>query len=192
MAERGHYLTPFQRQLLQKSLQTDLRVEYRRRIQIMLLSDAGHTQAQICQELGCDPKTARYWMTIAQAGCAHQWHDRPMGRPRAVDEPYRERLKILVALSPREFGYAFHRWTARWLSKQLAKEFGIEVSDRHLNRLLKQMGLSTRSNHANPETAAAISSDTNIAIRDLPSNATPHSPWSAHTLTEIVTRMLPG
>lgn len=166
MAE-GHCLTPFQRHLLEKSLQTDLRPEYRRRIQIMLLADAGHPQTQICRELGCDPKTARYWITIAQSGRAHQWHDRPLGRPKAVDELYCDRLRSLVTHSPREFGYAFHRWTGHWLSKHLAKELGIEVSDRHLNRLLKQMGLSTRSNQNNPKSTVVTTPESNIVIRDL-------------------------
>jgi putative transposase len=39
--KQGQYLTPFQRKLLQKSIQTDLRPEYRRRIEIMLLADIG-------------------------------------------------------------------------------------------------------------------------------------------------------
>jgi hypothetical protein len=39
--EQGQYLTPFQRKLLLKSLQAELRPEYRRRIEIMLLADSG-------------------------------------------------------------------------------------------------------------------------------------------------------
>jgi len=57
-----------------------------------------------------------------------------------VNDQYLERLKELVSHSPRDYGYPFQRWTAQWLSKHL-KEFGIEVSDRHINRLLK-VGLS--------------------------------------------------
>jgi hypothetical protein len=50
--KQGQCLTPFQRKLLLKSLQTDLRPEYRRRIEIMLLADTGQSQAQICKALG--------------------------------------------------------------------------------------------------------------------------------------------
>ncbi len=140
---QSDYLTPFQRKLLQKSLQEDFHESYHQRIQIMLLADEGKSQTEICQTLGCCPATARHWMHIARSGMAHQWQDCPIGRPKAVNEQYLERLKELINQSPRDYGYSFRRWTVNWLKKHLAKEFGIEVSDRHLKRLLKQMGLST-------------------------------------------------
>ncbi|WP_375500778.1 transposase [uncultured Nostoc sp.] len=144
MENAGLCLTPFQRRYLLKSLETDLRAEYRRRIEIMLLCDAGESQAQICEALGCSQETARYWITIAQTGQAHKWSDRLMGRPKTVNEQYLARLKELVSHSPRLVGYSFEHWTAEWLSKHLAKELGIKVSNCHINRLLKEMGLSTR------------------------------------------------
>ncbi len=142
-AIQSQFLTPFQRKLLLKSLQTEQRPEYRRRIEIMLLADAGQSQTQICEALGCSQETARYWMTMTRTGQAHTWNDHPIGRPKTVNDEYLERLKDLVVHSPREYGYPFQGWTAQWLSKHLAKEFCIEISDRHINRLLKQMGLST-------------------------------------------------
>ena len=138
-------LSPLQQKQLQKSLETDLRPEYRRRIEIMLLANQGYSQSQICEQLGCSHETARYWIMMAQAGQALSWSDRPMGRPKTVSEDYRKRLKELVQQNPREFGYAFRRWTARWLAKQLEKEMGIKISNRYVNYLLKDMGLSTRA-----------------------------------------------
>jgi transposase len=167
---QGQYLTPFQHKFLLKSLETDLRPEYRRRIHIMLLADAGHSQTEICKALGCSPEMARYWMDIAQTGRAHLWNDRPMGRPKIVSAEYLARLKELVSHSPREYDYPFRRWTAQWLSKHLAKELGIEVSACHINRLLKQMGLSTR---LKPSTEEVASSQSNLTIRDLTSARVP-------------------
>ena len=138
------FLTPFQRKFLLKNLQPDLQPEYQRRLEIILLADMGKSQTQICQTLGCSPHMARYWTAVAEAGLAHKWQERPIGRPKHVSEQYLERLKELVTHSPREYGYGFQNWTAQWLSKHLARELGIEISDRHINRLLKQMGLSTR------------------------------------------------
>lgn len=139
----GKYLTPFQRKLLQKNLEDNLSESYRQRIQIMLLADEGKTQTEICQILGCCPATVRHWMHIARTGMAHQWQDCPLGRPKAINQEYLERLQQLLSQSPRDCGYGFRRWTVSWLRKHLAKELGIEVSDRHLKRVLKQMGLST-------------------------------------------------
>ncbi|HAA30120.1 MAG TPA: transposase [Cyanobacteria bacterium UBA8553] len=170
MENPGQCLTVFQRKHLLKSLQTDLRPEYSRRIEIMLLADTGQTQSQICKAVGCSPEMARYWMMVAQTGQAHHWNDQPMGRPKTVNEEYCDRLKELVIHSPREYGYPFQRWTAQWLGKHLAKELGIKVSDCHINRLLKQMGLSTRPKPATIEATNQTDTDNfSLVIRDLTS-----------------------
>lgn len=142
--ENGTLLSPFQRKLLLKNLEEDLRPEFLRRIKIMLLADSGRSQAEICQTLNCSNETARYWIYTARIGQAHNWHKLSIGRPKRVNEEYLSRLEELVNQSPRDCGYAFTRWTAQWLSKHLAKELNIEIGARHVNRLLKQMGLSTR------------------------------------------------
>ena len=166
----GKCLTSFQRKLLQKSLQEDLPESYRQRIEIMLLADAGKSQTEICRTLECCPATVRHWTHIARAGMAHQWQDCPIGRPKAVNEQYLERLKELVNGSPRDYGYSFRRWTANWLSKHLAKELGISVSDRHIKRLLKQMGLSTRPKLVNgSEDTVLEANSSKILICDLKS-----------------------
>ncbi len=162
----GECLTSFQRKLLQKSLQEDLPESYRQRIEIMLLADSGKSQTEICQTLGCCPATVRHWTHIARAGIAHQWQDCPIGRRKVVNDQYLERLKELVSSSPRDHGYSFRRWTASWLQKHLAKELGISVSDRHLKRLLKQMGLSTRPK-PNVEETAIRATGSKILISDL-------------------------
>ncbi|WP_414585561.1 helix-turn-helix domain-containing protein [Scytonema sp. PCC 10023] len=182
MENQSLYLTPFQHKLLLKSLKGDLRPEYRRRIEIMLLADAGQSQAQICKALGCSQEMARHWIVMAQTGNAHHWSDRPMGRPKAVNEQYLARLKELVSHSPREYGYPFQRWTAQWLSKHLAKELGIKVSSCHINRLLKEMGLSTRQKRETIEKGTNHTKDCSITIRDLQSNSEPNFLWSLNLI----------
>ncbi len=73
------------------------------------------------------------------------WGSQPVGRPKTINNDYLVRLKELVSHSPKQFGYPFERWTAHWLRKHLLQETGVAISDRHINRLLKQMGLSTRA-----------------------------------------------
>ena len=144
MENQSSILSLYERTTLQQRLATDLRPEYRRRIEIMLLADAGYSQTKICEQLGCSHETARYWIMMAQSGSALQWSDRPMGRPKTVNDTYRNRLQELVKNSPREFGYPFKRWSAHWLAKHLEQELGIKISTRYVNYLLKGMGLSTR------------------------------------------------
>jgi transposase len=168
-------LTPFQYKFLQKSLESDLPELYRQRIQIMLLASEGKTQTQICETLGCSQGTARHWMLMAQAGQAHNWNDSPIGRPKTVNDQYLERLKELASNSPHDYGYSFRRWTGQWLSKHLAKEFDIELSDRHINRLLKDMGLSTRPKPT-PIEDTAPQGGNRLAIRDLTETSVSVSP----------------
>lgn len=138
------YLTQFQIQLLEKNLQTETIPEYRQRIQIMLLADEGKTQTQICRILSCSPLTARHWIFMAKSGQAHNWKDQTIGRPKTITSEYRERLKQLMGESPKDLGYPFARWTGQWLSKHLSQEFNIEVTARHVNRLIEEMNDEVR------------------------------------------------
>jgi transposase len=133
----SEYLTDSQLQALEAALKEDLAPEYRQRIEIMLLTDAGRTQAQICRQVGCSPLTARHWMMMAKTCQAHLWQEQPIGRPKIVSDRYYQRLLEVVQTSPQEFGYGFSRWTGEWLSKHLYGELEIKVSARHVNRMLK-------------------------------------------------------
>jgi transposase len=144
-------LTPFQHRYLQGKLQEpNLNPQLRQRIEIMLLADEGKTQSEICRQLGCSTATAGRWILYAKAQMAHQYIEIPTGRPKTVNEQYLQRLQELVQSRPTEQGYTFRRWTASWLSKHLAKELGITISDRHISRLLRDLGLSTLPQSAVP------------------------------------------
>ena len=141
----GKYLTLLQRKTLEKSLSTkELRPEYQCRIRIMLLADEGLTEAEISKTLRCSVKTARRWIQQAKTGRIYSWQARPRGRPKTANEEYLARLEELAMSSPRDYGYPINYWTGQWLSDHLAKELGVTISDRHINRLLKQMGLSSK------------------------------------------------
>lgn len=174
MGDKGKYLTPFQRKLLDKTLQTKLHPKYRCRIKIMLLADMGYSKAQISKALGCTQETARYWIGQARAGQAHNWNDSPIGRPKVTNEQYIERLKQLVSNSPRDYGYSFQRWTGQWLSKHLNQELGIEVTPRHVNRLLKKMGLSTRCKAVN-DSVTNSKDNSSLILGELSSVSVPAS-----------------
>jgi putative transposase len=178
MEKQNQYLTIFERKLLSKTLETDLRPEYRRRLEIMLRADAGQSQSEICQQLGCSQETARYWILMARTGQSHKWNESPVGRPKVVSDRYLKRLRELAIQSPRDYDYSFQNWTAQWLAKHLAKEFGEQVSSCHINRLLKQMGISLKRNNKIVEQKNKSQKKTEIIIRDLQSNAKSDFFWS--------------
>ncbi|MDJ0582248.1 helix-turn-helix domain-containing protein [Crocosphaera sp.] len=165
--QRQNYLTSFQRKILTKNLKENIEEKYRQRIEIMLLADEGKSQTEICQLLGCCQATARHWIMMAKNGQAHCWKKSKIGRPKKINEQYLNRLKELVNHSPRNYGYSFGKWTAEWLSKHLAKEFNIKVSDRYINHLLKKMGLSTKSKLNAHE---KNQKKNNLIIQDLPNH----------------------
>jgi transposase len=166
-AMQGKFLTDFQRKSLLKSLKADLSQKQRSRIEIMLLADSGVSQSQICKKLRCSQSTARYWITIAREGKAHNWNTPPIGAPQKVTEQYLSRLGELASQSPREYGYAFERWTGNWLSKQLEKELGIKISDRRVNQLLKVI----RQDREKAEQVMSRAENSTITIKDLRSDA---------------------
>jgi transposase len=141
---KSKFLTPIQRQFLINKLRTNLQPGYRRRIEIMLLADIGKTQTEICKILGCSREMARYWVGILQKGMVYKWDKLPIGRPKSISNEYIEHLRELASYSPHKYGYAFSSWTTQCLSKHLAQEFGIQISRRHIHRLLKQMGISIK------------------------------------------------
>ena len=165
MNEQEPQLVKLLNKLLPEKLPADITPEARRRLEIILRTQLGQSQSKICREVGCSKETARYWMIVAQTGAISSWSENRVGRPRVVNDLYLESLRELVSHSPQKYGYGFKRWTAGWLSKHLAKELGIVISDRHVNRLLKQMGLSTRGNSSlgNGQTGKK----TTITIQDL-------------------------
>jgi transposase len=174
----GQCLTPLQRRNLIEERKSESRAEYRVRIEIMLLADTGKSQSEISSLLGCSQGTVRHWTFMAQVGRAYLWNVSPVGRPKKVSGTYVRRLKELVLQSPHEYGYSFRTWTASWLKKHLAKELGIEVTERHINRILKEMGLSARNMHGATEKAEIRELGVKrqrITIRDLVSD-TPSPP----------------
>lgn len=168
------FFTAEQYKDLLKNLPANLQPEYRRRLEIMLLADRGKSQTEICKILGCSQEMARYWMTAAKAGLVEEWHQRPIGRPKTVNQQYIERLKELLSHSPRKYGYAFSNWTSQWLSKHLATEFGIEISNRHINRLLKEMGLATQKRRLSKKAEIQDTKATSVIICDLQSHSDSH------------------
>ncbi|MGL6340198.1 MAG: helix-turn-helix domain-containing protein [Waterburya sp.] len=163
-------LTSILAEMFPENLLKKVDYRHRRRLEIILRSHLGQSQVEICSALGCSKDMARYWMAIANRPASDSWQDTCIGRPKMVNEEYLQRLQELVTSSPKEHGYAFKRWTAKCLSQHLSTELGIQISDRHVNRLLKQMGLSTKNSQHQTKSDESDSSKSalgRISIQDL-------------------------
>jgi transposase len=170
---KSSYLTPFQRQVLEENLHQELPDASRQRLEIVLLTDRGKSQAEICRTLGCCASTASRWIHLTKSGLAHKYLECPVGRPKLVTDEYIEFLRELLQHSPKDYGYPFNNWTVNWLSKHIAKEIGIEVSESHLKRVMGELGLSTRMasrlrQQSQDRSAKHPQTSASIFIADLP------------------------
>ena len=170
MEKQVQHIAELLAKILPEDIPDHLEPIHRRRLEIVIRTHMGQSQAEICSALGCSKDTARHWMTIAKTDRFSRWYEQPMGRPKRVDERYLQRLRELFNSDPREYGYSFSRWTAKWLGKHLAQELGIKISDRHVNRLLKQMGLSTRGKSKVKNAQKQVIKGQTIVIDDLSSS----------------------
>jgi transposase len=149
MKQSGIYLTPIQRLNLQQKLRSETaKPSYQQRISIILLADEGRSQSEICELLGCGFSTASRWINALQTGV---WQSTSVGRPAVVGDKYINYLQELLESSPRDHGYFVNRWTVHSLNKHLTEKLGVAISDRHLKRLLKDLGLSTLSKPSQSE-----------------------------------------
>jgi PAS domain S-box-containing protein/diguanylate cyclase (GGDEF)-like protein len=80
----------------------------------------------------------------AETEQSNNWNIPLLGRPKTISNRYIDRLRELVAHNPKDYGYNRKRWTGQLLKGHLAREFEVDISDRHINRLLQEMGLSAR------------------------------------------------
>jgi transposase len=163
-------LAEFQKKFLEKeSKKQDLSERDKKRIAIMIQCTEGKTQKEICEVVKCAPATARHWMQVAKEGKAHRWREfRQDGRPLKIDVHHLNRLIDLLNQRPKDVGFRLlEEWTTKALQKQLLREFGTKVSERHINRVLKKAGYSIRSKSKAESDQANSFRQSKVVIQDL-------------------------
>lgn len=120
-----------------------------RRCQIVLKSSQWQTPRQIAQQLGCSDQTVRQAIrAYQQTGLAclqEKSHARRNQEP-SIKEAGTDRLKELIRLSPRTFGYETSVWTRSLLAEMLHQEghTAYQVSPSTITMTLKRPGISWR------------------------------------------------
>lgn len=117
----------------------------RTRALVVLMSGAGRSGSEIAGMLGVSLRMVRSvrarWRRRAFDGL--QDAPRP-GRPPRADAAYIRRMVSAVQKDPREFGFAFTRWTAPRLVEYLHGETGVRVTPEWLTELLHTHGFAWR------------------------------------------------
>jgi transposase len=138
MKKHGVQLTDAQRTDLQERLEGPLTRRQRNRVEILLRSDAGDTDAEIAAELGVSPNTvANVRKRLAAEGLAAALTEKPRSGGPAVLDGKAEALVIALACAEAPDGHA--RWSARLLARRLvALEVVESVSEDTILRVLKK------------------------------------------------------
>lgn len=113
----------------------------RRRVQMVLLAQAGYVLAEIARITRQSLLTVRRWLhRFETEGCAGLVEAPRSGRPPELTTAIEAFLREVVVQSPRNFGYARPGWTTALLAKLIRRQFKRRVTDECVRQHLAQVG----------------------------------------------------
>ena len=145
---------------------SDLRREARRvkdsdqtrRLLALALVLEGHSRSAAARQTGMDRQTLRDWVIRYNAeGAAGLCDRRRPGRPPQLSEAQLTELARLVEAGPDIELHKVVRWRCIDLQAEIKARFGVEISERHVGRILKQLRftrLSVRPRHPEADEGA--------------------------------------
>jgi transposase len=129
-----------------------------RRLLALALVMEGSTRTAAARSAGMDRQTLRDWVIRYNAEGVEGLRDRPRpGRPGQLSEEQLAELARLVEAGPDIDVHGLVRWRCVDLQEQIKQRFEVEISERHVGRLLKRLRftrLSVRPRHPEADEAA--------------------------------------
>lgn len=113
-----------------------------RRLLAVLQKSNGRTFEDIAKEHGVSIRTVQRWIpAYIQMGTKGLEIRKPGGTKSRITDEDREIMLSALFNDPKIFGYIRNTWSLRSLAKCLTEELDIPISFRHLQRILKDMGI---------------------------------------------------
>ncbi len=129
-----------------------------RRLLALALVLEGYSRAEAARQTGMDRQTLRDWVIRYNTEGVAGLRDRPRpGRPPRLDAAQLAELARLVEKGPDIDLHKVVRWRCVDLQAEIKSRFGVEVSERHVGRILKRLRftrLSVRPRHPRADAAA--------------------------------------
>lgn len=129
-----------------------------RRLLALALVMEGSTRTAAARSAGMDRQTLRDWVIRYNAEGVEGLRDRSRpGRPGQLSEEQLAELARLVEAGPDIDVHGVVRWRCVDLQAQIKQRFEVEISERHVGRLLKRLRftrLSVRPRHPEADEAA--------------------------------------
>lgn len=129
-----------------------------RRLLALALVMEGATRTAAARSAGMDRQTLRDWVIRYNEEGVEGLRDRPRpGRPGQLSDGQLAELAQLVEAGPDIGVHRVVRWRCADLQAEIKRRFEVEVSERHVGRLLKRLKftrLSVRPRHPQADAAA--------------------------------------
>jgi transposase len=114
---------------------------YRRLLAVIQKSN-GRTFEDIAKEHGVSIRTVQRWISAyLKTGTKGLEIKKTGGTKFRITDEDREIMLSVLFNDPNIFGYIRNTWSLRSLAKCLTEELGIPISFKHLQRILKDMGI---------------------------------------------------
>lgn len=129
-----------------------------RRLLAIALVLEGRSRSEAARVMGMDRQTLRDWIIRYNEEGLEGLRDRPRsGRPCQLTAEQLDELEQLVEEGPDIAIHGVVRWRCADLQAQIKQRFDVELSERHVGRLLKKLKftrLSVRPRHPQADEAA--------------------------------------
>lgn len=110
------------------------------RMVCMLMLGEGHSAQQVANWFGEHPRTLDRWRKrFEENGVAGLRDESSPGRPPRLSNEQLNELKTDLRLPPYTLGYSANSWRGKVLQAHIERRYGVEISLRHCQRLMKKM-----------------------------------------------------
>jgi transposase len=126
-----------------------------KRLLVAIIYKRGPSAPMIAEWLDTREQTIYRWFDRLETEPIEQAvkdRQRP-GRPPKLDDDNQTKFHEVVHKPPTDAGYDQPAWTTALAQQYLEEEFGVEYSRRHVQRLLKDAGLTWQTPRPQPPTA---------------------------------------
>lgn len=128
------------------------------RIRAVRLIESGVHYEEVARVMGVGESTILEWMRNYRAGGLAALSTKiASGRPTSLsDSQMLDLYTLIVGCEPRQLSFGFALWTRKLVQQLVRQRFKVSLSEQHVGRILKQLGLSAqrplyRARQQNPE-----------------------------------------
>lgn len=113
-------------------------LRYVHRLHAVLLVSRGRSCYEVGHWFAEDPRTVERWVRAFELAGPDGLVERPRrGRPAHLTPMQQDQLRRELAIGPTGAGYPHRRWTGKLLARHLECRYGVCLSLRHCQRLLR-------------------------------------------------------